>query len=82
MSYKQMDRRLADLEREAAAKQQAWVESLSDAELDALLDERWPGFAVAYDTLSDADRDRLSDGKMPDAEWAEHLARAPQRIST
>ncbi len=77
MSYKQMDRRLVDLERAAAAKHQAWLESLSYEELEVLAAEaaeRDPVSSAAVDALSEADLERLAAGTMPDAEWQQHLA--------
>jgi hypothetical protein len=83
-----MERRLADLEQTAAANHQAalqaWVDSLTDDELDALLAEdtaRDPVRAAAMDALSDEDLERLGDGKMLDAEWQQHLQRAQERIN-
>ena len=80
MSYKQMERRLAELEQMAQDRQRAWLASLSDAEFDALLEERWPGFALVIDALSDADRERLWDGTMSAAEFEQHRQRAQERI--
>ena len=74
-----MERRLVDLEREGAAKHQAWIESLSDAELDALLDEQRPGFTLVEDALSEAEWDRLCDGTMSEAEWERILQQAQER---
>ena len=83
MSYRTMARRLEELEakreQQERAEYQAWAESLSDAELEALLEERVPGFVVAYEALSDADRERLVEGTMTEAEWQQHLQQARLR---
>ncbi len=85
MSYKQMERRLADLEEAAAAKQRARLASLSDDELDALIADMDPQARAVLDAvadaLSDEDLDRYLDGRMPDAEWRQHLERAQERIN-
>ncbi len=81
MSYKQMERRLVDLEQAAAAKQRAWIESLSDAELDALLEEQRPGFTLVCDALSEAEWDRVCDGTMSEAEWQQVQQQAQKRIN-
>ena len=80
-----MVRRLEELEarreQQERAELRAWAEALSDAELEAQLEERMPGFVVAYEALSDADRERLIDGRMPDAEFEQHRQRAQRSVS-
>ncbi len=88
MSYRDMARRLEELEakhrQQERAAHQAWVDSLSDEELDryvAEAHERDPVGSAAFDALSDEDLDRLCAGTMPDAEWQQHLQRAEERIN-
>ncbi len=84
MSYKQMERRLADLEEAARAQERARVASLSADELDAAIAdfaERDPVGYAAVEAMSAGDLDRLCDGKMLEAEWEQHLARAQERIN-
>ncbi len=87
MSYKQMQRRLEELEAKRAeqerAAQRAWVENLSEAELEAWCAdyaERDPVGNAAVEALSEADLERLAAGTMPDAEWQQHLERARERL--
>ena len=84
MSYKQIERRLVDLEQAARSQQQARIESMSEAELDALIAdyaERDPVGNAAVEAMSAGDLDRLCDGKMPTAEWEQHRARAQERLN-
>ncbi len=84
MSYRDMQRRLVDLERAAAAKQRAWIESLSDEDFDryvADIAERDPVGYAAFEAMSDEELDRACDGRMSEAEWQQHLARAQERIN-
>ena len=88
MTYRDMARRLEELEakrdQQERAERQAWVDSLSDEELDryvAEAHERDPVGSAALDAMSDEDLDRLCDGTMPDAEWEQHLRRAQERIT-
>ena len=77
----QLEAKRAEQER---AEHQAWVESLSDAELDALIAEeaeRDPVTHAAVEALSDADLERLDAGTMPNAEWQQHLQRAQERLN-
>ncbi len=85
MSYKQMERRLAAIEQEARSQQQARIESMSDAELDALIAEfaeRDPVGNAAVEAMSAEDLDRLCDGRMPAAEWEQHRERAAASLNT
>ena len=84
MSYKQIERRLVDLERAAAAKQRAWIESLSDEDFDryvADIAERDPVGYAAFEAMSDEDLDRACDGRMSEAEWDRILQQAKERIN-
>ncbi len=84
MSYKQMERRLADLEEAARAQERARVASLSLDELDAEIAEfadRDPVGYAAAEAMSEDELDRLCNGKMPAAEWQQHLERAQERIN-
>ncbi len=84
MSYKQMDRRLVDLERAAAAKYQAWLDSLSDEELERYVAdcaERDPVGHVAFEAMSDEELDRACDGRMSEAEWQQHREQAQERTN-
>ena len=83
MGYRDMARRLEELEAKRAeqerAEQQAWVDSLSDEDLDRYVAdyaERDPVGNAAVEALSEADLERLAAGTMPDAEWQQHLERA------
>lgn len=60
MSFKDVDRRLALLERQVVVKDRASLEALTDEELDALLAARPPDpeFEAAVRSLSDDDLDR------------------------
>ncbi|HZG68587.1 MAG TPA: hypothetical protein VEZ12_17720 [Herpetosiphonaceae bacterium] len=87
MSYKQMQRRLEELEAKRAeqerAESQAWVESLSHAELEAWcadFAERDPASAAAFEAMSEEELDRAAAGRMSEAEWQQHLERAQERI--
>ncbi len=84
MPQRDIQRRLVDLERAAAAKQRAWIESLSDEDFDryvADIAERDPVGYAAFEAMSDEDLDRACDGRMSEAEWQQHLAQAPERIN-
>ena len=88
MSYRDMQRRLEELEAKRAeqerAERQAWLESLSHAELEAWcadFAERDPVGNAAVDAMSIPDLERLAAGRMPDAEWQQHLERAQERIN-
>ena len=88
MSYRDMPRRLEELEarrdQQERAAQQVWLDSLSDEELEVLAaeaTERDPVGSAAVQALSFEDLERLVEGKMPDAEWQQHLARAQEHIN-
>ena len=87
MSYRDMQKRLEQLEvkreQQERAEYQAWVESLSNEEIERLVAEITDRDPVGYatmDALSDADLERLHAGTMPDAEWEQHRERAQERI--
>ncbi len=87
MSYREMQRRLEQLEatreQQERAAQRAWAESLSFEELERLVADyaaRDPVGKAAADAMSMPDLDRLVEGKMPDAEWEQHLERAQERL--
>ncbi len=88
MSYKQMSRRLEELEakreQQERAAHQAWLESLSFEELErhvAKIAERDPVGSAAIEAMSEADLERLAAGTMADAEWQQHLQRAQERLA-
>jgi hypothetical protein len=88
MSYREMQKRLEYLESQQAQQQraeaQAWVDSLTDEELEveaAEAAQRDPVSAAAIDALSDADFDRLADGTMSEAEWQQHLRHTEERLT-
>ena len=83
-----MQKRLEQLEarreQQERAEYQAWVESLSDEDLERLvadITERDPGGYAAMDALSDADLERLDAGTMPNAECQQHRERAQERLN-
>ncbi len=87
MTYREMARRLEQLEAKRAeqerAEQRAWIESLSDEDFDryvADIAERDPVGYAAFEAMSDEDLDRACDGRMSEAEWQQHLARAQERL--
>ncbi len=80
MNAKAIGRRLARLEQDARARQTAWVMSLSDDELDALVASIPPDIRAAYDAMTLDELERLADGRMPNAEWQRRLHRARTRL--
>ncbi len=77
-----MERRLADLEREAEAQERAWLESLSTEELNAQLDPETRALVDALvDVTSDDEADRYLDGRMSPAEFERLLERARERLN-
>jgi hypothetical protein len=84
MSYRDMQRRLEQLEATRAEQergaQRAWLESLSDADLLAHIEKQRPGFTLVEDALNEAEWDRLCAGAMSDAEWLQVRQRAHSRI--
>ena len=88
MSYRDMQKRLEQLEstreQQERAEHQAWVESLSDTELDAWCADYAERDSVGYATfeaLSEEDLDRACDGRMSDAEWQAHRRQAQEQRS-
>ncbi len=88
MSYRDMNRRLEELEakreQQERAEYQAWLDSLSDEELEVVAAEareRDPVAHAAVEAMSDEDLDRLWAGTMPDAEVQQHLQRAQERTN-
>lgn len=76
--YKAMARRLARLEQAYVA----WVNSLSDAELDALCGAIPPERQAVFDAMTFDELERLANGRMPEKEWQRHLHRARQHDTT
>ncbi len=81
-SYKPLARRLACLEQDARARQKAWVMSLSDDEFDALCKAIPPDERAAYEAMTDADVERLADGRMSNVEWQRRLQDARRTNGT
>ncbi len=89
MSYKQMERRLAVIEQEAAkAAEQAyttWIESLSEAEIDALCAanaERNPEGQAALEAMSEAELEHaIATSRMSAREWDMALLQGRELIA-
>ena len=66
MRYREQRRRLDALETQQRDAARRWLESLSDAELEALIaaGERDPEFEAAVTVLSDADLERACAGDL------------------
>ena len=86
MSYKQMERRLAVMEQDAArAAEQAytkWVQTLSDAEFDALLAQMDPAEVAKVEGMSDAEFEHmLATSRMSAREWEAALQQGKERLA-
>jgi hypothetical protein len=81
MNYKAIGRRLARLEQDARVRQKTWVNSLSDAELDALCKDTPADKQAAFDAMTDDDLERLASGRMPEAEWRRRLQDANRDLN-
>ena len=89
MSYKQIARCLAELERKAAqAAERAytdWIESLSEAELDALCAdyvERDPVGGAAMAAMSEAELEHvIATSRMSAREWDMALVQAKELVA-
>jgi hypothetical protein len=53
MRYREVERRLEQLEAEARRQEQKWLESLSDEELEALCAAAPPELRAAFDAMTD-----------------------------
>ncbi len=82
MNYKAIGRRLARLEQDARARQTAWLETLTDDELDAFCKAIPPDEQAAFDAMTDDELERLTAGRMPEAEWQRRLHQARQHGTT
>jgi hypothetical protein len=82
MNTKAIGRRLARLEKDARARQTAWVMSLSDDEFDALCKAIPPDERAAYEAMTDADVERVAAGRMSRAEWQRRLQDARRTNGT
>ncbi len=71
MSYKSMAKRLDVLEAEASQRHRAWLEALSDEELEALIATSPPDpeMEVTIRALSDEDLERALAGKLSEEEF-------------
>jgi hypothetical protein len=89
MSYKQMERRLAVMEREAEqAAERAytdWLKTLSEAELEALCAtdaERNPEGQAELEAMSEAELDHaLATGRMSAREWDMALLQGKELVA-
>ena len=90
MSYKQMERRLAVMEQDAArAAEQAyttWVQTLSDAEFDALIAHLDPADLAMVESMSDAEFDALlatsrMTSRMSARAWEAALQQGKERLA-
>jgi hypothetical protein len=82
MNYKPLARRLARLEQDAYARHAAWLATLSDAELDALVAATPAYVRAAYAAMTDDDLERLASGRMSNAEQERRLQDARQHDAT
>jgi hypothetical protein len=87
MSYREMQKRLKELEvnreQQERAKALAWARSLSDDELEAWCAdyaEREPVAAAAFESMSDEDIDRACDGQMSSEEFNSRVLQARARL--
>jgi hypothetical protein len=82
MNAKAIGRRLARLEQAATAASAAWVLSLSDDAFDAFYKAIPPDERAAFDGMTDAELERLADGRMPNVEWQRRLQDARRTNGT
>jgi hypothetical protein len=75
-----MARRLARLETAAATRYKAWLETLTDDELDALCKDMPPDVQAAFDAMTDDELERLAAGRMSRGEWHQRVERARQQV--
>ncbi len=68
MSYKTMARRLAELEQQREADDLRWLESRTDAEIEAMCADDPPELTAAIQALSDVDLERARHGQLSEAE--------------
>ena len=86
MSYKQMDRRLADLEKEAAqaAKRayMTWIENLSLPDLEALVMQIDPAARAEIEALSAAELEhRIATIRQSAHDWDMDLLEMKERLA-
>ncbi len=68
MSYKTMARRLAELEQQREADDLRWLESLTDAEIEAMCADTPSEVTAAIQALSDYDLERAQRGLLSEAD--------------
>ncbi len=86
MSFRDMQRRLAVIEQEAAkAAEQAyttWIATLSEGELDALIADIDPAEVAELEALSDTELEHMiATGHMSAREWETSLVQAKERVA-
>jgi hypothetical protein len=86
MSYKQMDRRLAEMEQEAAQaaerRYMTWIENLSFPDLEALVVQMDPAEQAEIEALSAAELEQLIATRRQSArEWDMDLLQMKERLA-